>query len=326
LNIRIKSIIKSLLSSDNVAWLLLFFVFLTGIFVEDVFLTKRNLLNIISHAAPLTMSVFGMSFLLMLGRIDLSMESTYALAPIIANLIVMRWFPWIPPIFSILICISIGMIIGIFNGYLSIKLKINDFLVGLAMLLFLRGIVKVVIPEGLYDLPVAFTFIGSKRIFNNDLSLSTIVMIIIFLLLYFITKYRPFGRQLLATGSNREAAFIGGIDINKIQFSAYILAGTFAALGGMLTAGRQLSCTNGMGEGSIMKVLAAVVLGGVSMTGGKGTMFGILGGSLLLQTIENVLTLSSINPFYQDAIFGFILLFAIVFQGVRSVDRSTIFR
>ncbi len=321
--VKINKWVKSLFT-DNIVWLLLMLALIIGIFIDEAFFTGPNLLNIISHAAPLTMMVFGMSLLLMLGRIDLSMESTYALAPILGNLFVMKWFPHLPDFLSIIICLGIGSAIGLFNGMLSIKYKINDFLVGLSMSLFLRGVVKVVIPEGLYNLPDSFTFMGSKRLLGNEVSLSVIIMLIVFFIMHFFTKYRPFGRQLLATGSNREAAFIGGINTKKIQMTAFGLSGLFAAFGGMLTAGRQLSCTNGMGEGSIMRVLAAVVLGGISMNGGKGAILGALGGALLLQTIDNILTLSAVSPFYQDAIFGFILLSAIVFQGIRIVRKKKI--
>ncbi|MGE5582918.1 MAG: ABC transporter permease [Bacillota bacterium] len=316
----VMAIINKILT-DHVVWLLLVIMFIVGTLVDPVFISLKNILNIISHAAPLTMMVFGMSFLLMLGRIDLSMESTFAIAPIVANLLVMRWCPAFPPILTVIICLAIGLAIGAFNGFLSVKLGINDFLVGLAMLLFLRGVVLTLIPEGLYNLPKVFTYLGSTRFFTNFLPLDILVMLLVFIILYLLTKYRPFGRHLLATGSNREAAFIGGINVDKVQMIAFIMAGGFAAFAGMLTAGRQLSCTNGMGDGSIMQVLAAVVLGGIAMTGGKGTILGAFGGAILLQTIDNVLTLSGIDPLYQDAIYGFLLLLAIIFQGIQQGKR-----
>jgi simple sugar transport system permease protein/ribose transport system permease protein len=185
------------------------------------------------------------------------------------------------------------------------------------MLIFLRGIVKFLIPEGLYSIPDSFCYLGSARYFDGDFPVTIIVLVVVFLAFHLITKKRPFGRQLLATGSNREAAFISGINTNRVQIIAFVVAGTLAAFAGMISAGRQLSCTNGMGEGNIMIVLAAVVLGGVIMTGGRGTIVGALGGALVLQTLENILTLSNVNPFLQDAVFGFILLAAIIFQGLR---------
>jgi simple sugar transport system permease protein/ribose transport system permease protein len=308
--------------AEHMVWFLLLILVIVGVVVEPVFLTSRNILNILSHAAPTAMMVFGMAFLLMLGRIDLSLESTFALAPILANMIVLRWAPFLPGFMSVLIALAIGLAIGLFNGFLAIKLRVSDFLVGLAMLLFLRGIVKFLIPEGMYNLPVAFTYFGNARFFNGKLSLMIILLALVVAILHFFTRRRPFGRKVLATGSNKEAAFIGGINVAKIQIMAFGLSGLLAAFGGILTAGRQLSCTNGMGEGSIMKVLAAVVLGGIIMTGGKGTIIGALGGAILLQTLENILTLSGVNPFIQDAVFGFILLAAIVFQGIRNQDKK----
>ena len=314
---RLRKFIDAVLT-EHIVWSLLIILVVIGVIVEPVFLSIGNLLNILSHAAPTAMMVFGMALLLMLGRIDLSLESTFAIAPIAANIVVLRLLPGFPGFMTIFIAITIGLLIGLFNGFLAVKLKVSDFLVGLSMLLFLRGLVKFFIPEGMYNLPESFTFLGSARLFNGTLSLMILVLFLVVFTLHFFTRQRPFGRKVLATGSNREAAFIGGINISRIQITAFCLSGVLAAFGGILTAGRQLSVTNGMGEGAILQVLAAVVLGGIVMTGGKGTIIGALGGAILLQTLENILTLSGVNPFLQDAVFGFILLAAIVFQGMRS--------
>lgn len=303
--------------TDYVVWVLLLILVCCGYSIEPRFISPANILNIISFTAPLAMMVFGLSLLLMIGRIDLSMESTYALAPIVANLLVMKWLPVLPDFLAIPVCLLVGAAVGFFNGFLAVRLGVSDFLIGLAMLIFLRGIVKFMIPEGLYAIPDSFTYLGGERLFDGEFPVTIIVLVVVFLIFHLMTKKRPFGRQLLATGSNREAAFISGIDTNRVQMIAFVIAGTLAAFAGMLAAGRQLSCTNGMGEGYVMIVLAASVLGGVVMTGGRGTILGALGGALVLQTLENILTLSNVNPFLQDAVFGFILLAAIVFQGVR---------
>lgn len=308
--------------TDYVVWVLLFILICCGYSIEPRFISLANILNIVSFTAPLAMMVFGLSLLLMIGRIDLSLESTYALAPIVANLLVMKWWPGLPDFLAIPVCILVGALIGLFNGYLSVKVGVSDFLIGLAMLIFLRGIVKFMIPEGLYAIPDSFTYLGGERLFDGEFPVTIIVLAVVFVLFHLLTKKRPFGRQLLATGSNREAAFISGINTSRVQVTAFVIAGALAAFAGMLAAGRQLSCTNGMGEGYVMIVLAATVLGGVVMTGGRGTIVGALGGALVLQTLENILTLSDVNPFLQDAVFGFILLAAIVFQGVRVRART----
>ncbi|MDR1613281.1 MAG: ABC transporter permease [Planctomycetota bacterium] len=308
--------------TDFMVWVLLAILMVAGYIVEPRFITIDNLLNIISHTTPLAIMVFGLALLLMIGRIDLSMESTYALGPIVANLLVMTWFPSLPDFFALPVCILIGICVGYFNGYLSVKLGVSDFLVGLAMLLFVRGVVKYLIPEGLYGIPDSFCYLGSERLLDGRFPVTIIVLAVVFTAFYLITRKRPFGRRLLATGSNREAAFISGINTNRVQMTAFVVAGAMASFAGMISAGRQLSCTNGMGEDYIMTVLASVVLGGVVMTGGRGTIIGALGGALVLQTLENVLTLSDVNPFLQDAVFGFILLSAIVFHGVRTRQAS----
>lgn len=318
---KIRSLIGAALT-DYVVWVLLVLLLICGYAIEPRFLSGMNLMNIVSHSAPLAMMVFGLALLLMIGRIDLSMESSFALAPIVANLLVMRWWPELPDVLAIPVCLAIGMAVGLFNGVVSIKLGVSDFLIGLAMLLFLRGIVKFIIPEGLYDIPDTFCYLGSARYFNGGFPVTIAVLLAVLAIFHLVTVKRPFGRQLLATGSNREAAFISGINTQRIQILAFVIAGGMAAFAGMLTAGRQLSCTNQMGEGNIMTVLAAVVLGGVVMTGGKGTVVGAMGGALVLQTLENLLTLADVNPLLQDAVFGFILLAAIIFQGIRTAAAN----
>jgi ribose/xylose/arabinose/galactoside ABC-type transport system permease subunit len=303
--------------TDYVVWMLLLIFICCGYVIEPRFIIPANLLNIVSFTAPLAMMVFGLSLLLMIGRIDLSLESTYAFAPILANLLVMRWWSGLPDFLAIPVCILVGAMVGFFNGWLAVKIGVSDFLIGLAMLIFIRGIVKFLIPEGLYTIPDSFTYLGGERLLDGELPVAIIVLVVVFVFFHLATKRRPFGRQLLATGSNREAAFISGINTIRVQITAFVVAGALAAFAGMLAAGRQYSCTNGMGEGYIMIVLAASVLGGVIMTGGRGTIIGALGGALVLQTLENILTLADVNPFLQDAVFGFILLAAIVFQGVR---------
>lgn len=305
------------LFTDYVVWILLAILIICGYIIEPRFLSPENMINIISHTTPLAIMVFGLALLLMIGRIDLSMESTFALAPIVANLLVLKWWPGIPDWLAIPVCLGVGLAVGLFNGYISVKLGVSDFLVGLSMLLFLRGIVKYLIPEGLYGIPDSFCYLGSTRYFDGELPVTIFVLAAVFIVFHLITTKRPFGRQLLATGSNREAAFISGINTNKVQLTAFVISGLMASFAGLISAGRQLSCTNGMGEGDIMVVLAAVVLGGVVMTGGRGTIIGALGGALVLETLQNILTLSDVDPFIQDAVFGFILLSAIVFQGVR---------
>ncbi|MCL1848970.1 MAG: hypothetical protein FWF83_04785 [Clostridiales bacterium] len=225
----------SVVFTDHVVWVLLAMLLVAGYIVEPRFIITANLLNIISHTAPLAIMVFGLALLLMVGRIDLSMESTMALAPIVGNLLVMKWdMGLIPDDFATPTCILLGCLIGLFNGYLAVKLGVSDFLVGLAMLIFLRGIVKYLIPEGLYAIPDSFCYLGSTRYFNGQFPATILVLAVVFTVFHLVTTKRPYGRQLLATGSNREAAFISGINTSRVQMIAFVVAGGMAAFAGKL--------------------------------------------------------------------------------------------
>jgi len=129
---------------------------------------------------------------------------------------------------------------------------------------------------------------------------------------------KPFGRHLLAIGSNERAAYLAGIKTERVKITVFAIAGLLAALGGLIAAGRQNAVLNSMGSGNMILMFAGAVLGGLSLSGGVGSIFGILGGILLLQIISNLVTLAKINPFLIQVVYGSVLLFALLLQALRS--------
>ncbi len=292
--------------ADNLVWLLLIALMIVGVFIRG-FWSAANLTNILWAAAPTGLMVLGLFFVMLTGGLDLSLESTFAAAPTIAAMFMITWAPLLvsPPVAIVLTCL-LGLGFGLFNGLFSVRLGVNPFLVTLATLIILRGIVIFLIPEGVYYLPDTYTFLGRAKI--GGIPVAILVMLIVYALSYVAIERHRFGKSIYAIGNNERAAFIAGIDVGQAKILAFALAGLFAAIGGLLEVGRLQSLTADMGEGDILMVFAAAVLGGTSLSGGKGKIIGILGAVLVLETVDNLMNLRGVQPSIREIIFGLILL------------------
>jgi len=294
----------------------LIIVVIIGAIVSPAFLTAANLTLILRQSAELGIVVIGLTFILLTGKLDISLESTVGLAPMVAAWLMIPAAVGglgtdINPFLAIFITLSIGVGIGLFNGFLVVKLGLDPFIVTLAMLILLRGI-TLGISEGktLAGLPDAFRYIGSARWLGVPAAIW--VTGILFLIAGLALRYTSWGRALYAIGGNAEAARAAGIRVDFIVISAFVVASALAAFAGLMLAGRLASVTSGMGENLIFSALAAAVIGGVQLTGGQGRMVGALLGVLLLGTLTNVLTLAGVPTFWINAVYGAVILLALL--------------
>jgi len=308
--------------SEHLIWVILVVLCGAGFFVPNFFST-RNIVNIFWASAPLGCTVLGMFVVMLVSGSDLSLESTFGFAPTLATMFMVTWFPdYVTPIMAILITLVTGIIVGLINGLISVKLKVEPFLVTLATMLIMRGIVIYLIPEGVYYLPDGFTFIGKYRI-GNLVPFSIIVLVLLYLVGYVITNRTSLGKNMYAIGNNAEAAYVAGIRVERVKIIAFMLAGLFASIGGLIEVGRLSAVTADMGEGSIMMVFAGTILGGTSMAGGQGKITGIFGAVLVLSIIENLLNLFGVDPSIRQIVYGVILLIAIYLASMqKKIVRS----
>lgn len=200
----LKELLANILLNYTV-WILVVIISITAIVLIPIFGTRRNLFNIIIQMIPMGMPILGEALCIMTGFMDLSLESTYALAPIIGVLVI-RLAPDFPGIVYIGIAMVMitGMVIGLINGFLSFKLRVNPFLVTLCMMLILRGLCLFLIPQGIFNLSKEFVFLGSYKILNNTLPISILFFIMVVIVLHWMLRRKPLGRHLLAVGSNEE--------------------------------------------------------------------------------------------------------------------------
>jgi len=195
-------------------------------------------------------------------------------------------------------------------------MKANSFLLTLSTQIVMRGLVLFLIPFSIARLPAVYTYLGRGKV-NVMFPVAIIAMLIIFAFFEFTFRKTIFGRKFLLTGGNRQAAFISGINTNKVIIMAYVLAGVLAATGGLITAGRQNAISNTMGTGLVMAALTGALLGGSSFSGGKGKPIGMLGGALLLGMIDNSLNLQGVNVNLVSASKGALIFVAIMLDRAR---------
>jgi ribose transport system permease protein len=286
---------------------LLIFLFFAVVLRDGGFLTTRNLYNIILQTAPITIMAIGMVFVLSAGEIDLSIGSTVAVSALVAA-VTMQSFPMV---LGVAAGLSAGAIIGALNGTLVAYLRLPSFLVTLATMGLFAGVARSL--TDLRSIPVIdgmFTgFFGSGTLFGlPSLIWWTVIAVLIG---HFVYRETKFGAHVLATGDNPRAALVSGIKVPRIRVAVLTLSGALAGLAGLLYAGRIQGAKYTLGETDLMTVIAAVIVGGTLLNGGKGTIVGALVGSLMMGMLNNGLILMGLSVSDQMIVRGLIILIAV---------------
>jgi simple sugar transport system permease protein len=283
-----------------------------GGFVSPSFLTRANLISVLGSSAALALVVLAEALIVLTGKFDLSLESTVGIAPALGAMLVMPvasagfGLQW-PVAVGLAVVLASGALIGFVNGFLVVRLRLNAFIVTLAMLIVLRGVLVGATKGGtLFDMPPAFFALASTMVLG--LPLSVWLAALAFAVAGFVLRYHRIGRALYAIGGNPEAARAAGIRVERITWGVFIVGGMLAALGGLIVTGYVGAINANQGSGMIFTVFAAAVIGGISLDGGKGTMLGALSGVLLLGVVQNLLTLAQVPSFWIQAIYGAIIL------------------
>jgi simple sugar transport system permease protein len=297
-------------------------LFVFGIVSSSAFFTTSNFSNAAQGSAAVGMVVAAETLILLTGSFDLSLQSIYGLAPMVGAWLIVGTdghglgTEWSPAV-GILIVLALGAAVGLFNGLMVVKLRFNAFIFTLAMLILLAGIQQgIVHGQSAYNMPWSFVYLGSVYWFGFPLSAWTTIAV--FLAAGLFLRFHRTGRAIYAIGGNLEAARAAGIKVDQIRIGVFSVAGVLAAIGGLMTAGQVLTVTANQGQqpGIIFTVFAAAVIGGISLDGGRGSLIGALAGVLLLSTVENLLTVSHVQPFWIQAIYGGIILAALVLSRV----------
>lgn len=320
---------KKFTSSREMSLLLILIVL--SIFIQirnSTFLSLTNLNDLITNAVMMGILAIGMMFVLLIGGIDISIGSTIAFSGM-AVALMLRSNSGIPTIISFILGILIGSACGFIIGLIISKGNVLPIIATLGLMNIYRGCTYLIAKNqwvAAYQLPEGLkAFAKGKFLGINNMIVVAIVIYIVFA--YFI-KFTRTGRKIYAVGSNPDAASLSGINIGNIKLLVYTVMGALSGLVGILWISKYASAQGDAASGIEMDVIAACVIGGVSLNGGKGTVFGVLLGTITLGILNNALPLINISPFWQDGIKGLVIILAIIINIItaRSLNRKNLRR
>ncbi|MFT4107085.1 MAG: ABC transporter permease [Lacrimispora sp.] len=315
-----KIFMKSLLKSKETGIFLILIVLSVLIQMNNpIFFTFGNIMDILRNTSYTLIIAIGMTFVLIIRGLDLSVGSLVAFCGLSAALCMQRG---VPVIVSILLGLFCGAVFGGINAFGIVKLKIPAMIATLGAMYMGRGLVLVITKgQAVYPLPDSFTSFGK----GNLLGVPNVVILafILAVIAHFVLSRTTYGRKVYAIGGNPETAGFAGISVSKIQISVYIISGVMAALSGIMTAARMGSGQPSVGDGIEMMVITAVIIGGTSLNGGAGTILGTVFGTLLMNVLSSGMNLVGVSAYWQKFVMGLIIIIAVGFdQYQRSKRRA----
>ena len=317
---------KRALSQNLVLLILIVALALIAAIVNPRFLRITNIINIFQQIAVLGIVASGVGMLLISGHIDISVGSQVSLMGVVVALVIQKMLRLpegdvgqlgtiIAYAVAFLATFAVGFGLGFINGVVVIWSKTASFIITLGFMTAYHGVALLVSGGASYTLYGKFELIGRGRIFGV-IPVSILFFLGIVVLAHIILKYFRFGRFLYAIGDNRKAAYVSGINTNRIIVSAYILVGLLNALAATIMISRVGTALASTGDSYALDALAAVVVGGVAITGGKGNAMSIFLGVVLIGLIGNALVVMNVNPYMRDVVIGLIIVIAVTINQV----------
>ena len=277
----------------------------------ETFLTLRNLLNVMDQITVLGILAIGMTLVILIGGIDLSVGSILALGTMVLGYVSHKDYMNLPLPVGMIAALAVGAACGFVSGLLITVAKLPPFIATLAMMSVARGLANLITDGSqIVGFPDWFTFLSITRHFGF-LSITVAVMLLLTAAFAVFLVYRPNGRNLYAIGGGPEVARLSGIPVNRLTNIVYLLCGALAALSGIVLAARLDSVQPSSGVGYELDTIAAVVIGGASLSGGVGSIGGTVVGVLIIGVLRNGLNLLQVSPFIQQIIIGVVIALAV---------------
>ena len=282
--------------------------------VSDSFLTVANLTDVVRTNSISGLLAVGLTYVILAGGIDLSVESVVALSGLVAGYLSGN------PLLAVTAGLGIGVIFGLFNGVVLVRTGVQPFIFTLAMNRLIRGII-LIFTKGfnLYDINDNFKKISRSSI--GPFPTPIIIFIIIVAVTYLLLNRAKYGRYIYAVGSNEDAARLSGIQTKKIRISAYLVSGVFAALAGIMLTARVASAETNAAEGWSLDAISAVIIGGTSLKGGQGGILYTLLGVFILAILNNGMVLINVPSNYLQFVKGILMIFAILLDRNSNEKR-----
>lgn len=310
---------------DNLVWAILVAILAICSLSIEHFFQVGIFINILQHATYVGLLALGLSFAVIAGHMDLSIESVMGFAAMLAaGLCASRGSPLgivLPTWATLVTALVFGALVGFFNAILIVRLGINAFIVTLATYIAVRGLGLIVSGgKAMYGLPDDFRAVANTDLLG--LPLLVWILIITYLVFAQVLKRSLFGRQVYLVGGNPTAAFRAGINVDRVLFKVFILSGVLAAFAGWLLAARTNGATPNLGIGMLFEAFAAVVIGGVSLRGGVGGLSGVVAGVLLLSAIDTAINIMGLDASYMQVIRGGLMLIAVMLDSLKERVRK----
>ncbi|MDR1797639.1 MAG: ABC transporter permease [Clostridiales Family XIII bacterium] len=310
---------SNLLRMDQSALLIALFV-ICGIlsFLSPVFFSSNNIMNILRQASPNLIAATGMALIILSGEIDLSVGSLQAFAGVLGVMAMNRT----GSIFmGVVVTLAVGCGAGFFNGFLVTKLKLNSLIATLGTMAIFRGVIMVITQAVSQPIRVkGFSEIGMGSIGIFPIPLLIAILLILFF--YFVLNNTIFGRYIYAVGGNKDASTLAGLSVTRIKLMVFVVGNILFAVSAVILTSRLDSGQPIAGSGMEMTVIAAVILGGVSLSGGSGSLIGAIIGVLILNVLQNGLVLMDVNTFYHDIVRGVVIIVAVYLDVQRKASAE----
>lgn len=293
-------------------FLIVLFILLS--FSSPYFLTITNLTTVLRQVAVVGIITVSMTMIILTGGIDLSVGSMLGLcAVVLAQLMV-----WgVHMVLAIILTLVVGMILGLFNGFLVNEIKISPLISTLGTMTIFSGLTYIITGgKGIFGFPDSFSFIGQGYVLNIPVPI--IILVTVYAFGFFLLNNTKYGRYLYGIGANEKASVLSGVDVKKIKYIAYITSGLLSALAAVVTLSRVSSALPNLGVGLEFDVVTAVVLGGVSVNGGEGRLQGVVIGLLIIAVLSNGMILLGVGNYFQAVIKGLVLLIAV---GIDNISK-----
>lgn len=291
--------------------LLLMVLFLSV--TTDTFLKPTNIINVLRQISIQAIIAVGMTMVIILGQIDLSVGAIVAFASVMNALLIKAG---LPVVLAIILTLAISSLWGFISGAITAKFNLHAFLVTLAMLTLIRGITYTMTggyPIG--GLPKSFYGFGAGRL--GFIPYPVIYMVIFYAIGIFVLRLTPFGRAIYSVGGNAEAARLSGIHITRTKIAVFVVSAVLAAMGGIILSSRLMAGSPEVGIGWELDIIAAVIIGGTNLFGGEGKLTGTLVGMLFIGILTNGMILLDVTPYMQQVVRGAVILGAVVLNSLQ---------
>lgn len=286
--------------------------------LSEGFFTARNIFNIIRQISFMGLIAIGVTMVIITGGIDLGSGSVLALSAVLATSLAQLQtsatlkYPGleVPVIVPIVVALGVGALTGIINGSLIAKFKIPPFIATLGMMTVARGFALIYSNKPLSQLTPEYNFIGQGVLFG--IPFPVILLIVVAVIIHIMLNNTPFGRYIYALGGNEQAARISGVNTDRVKIGVYTLAGLLSGMAGLVVSSRVGSGQPGQGMGIELDAIAAAVIGGTSLAGGIGTIWGTIVGALIIGVLDNGLILLNVDQYWITIVKGTIIVVAVI--------------